>query len=335
MLKRTLKQLAITGANRFGPHRFSWRQDQQLWVLMYHRILPREDIRYSLEEPGMIVTPDTFAMHLRELKRHFDVMDLSQWLQLREAGEVLPRRACVITFDDGWLDNFEYALPIIKREAIPVTLFAVAEKIGTDFQFWPNIISALLASHAIDAMKTQPILAQALAQVSVPENTTNREFMAAVIKCLKQSSDAQIFSALAELNWQAQLTFEMPRGLMSWEELQSMSQSELVKVGSHTCNHKRLNAQLGENELHHEIVTSKSILQEKIPALTDIFCFPNGDYNQTALDTVKRTYSAAVTTARGIVAATKTPAHQLCRIGVHEQVSNTPRLLGARLSGWI
>jgi hypothetical protein len=162
MLKQSLKQLATTGADLLGPHRFSWRRDQQLWVLMYHRVLPREDVRYRLEEPGMIVTPDTFAMHLRELKRHFDVMDFSEWLRLRDKGEALPRRACVITFDDGWLDNYEYALPIITSEATPITLFAVAEKIGTDFQFWPNIISALLVSNAIEAMMTQPIFARHL-----------------------------------------------------------------------------------------------------------------------------------------------------------------------------
>ena len=263
MLKRSLKQLATTGANLLGPHRLSWQQNPQLWVLMYHRILPREDIRYRLEEPGMIVTPDTFSMHLRELKRHFEVMDFSQWLKMRETGEPLPRRACVITFDDGWLDNYQYALPIIKSEAVPITLFAVAEKIATDFQFWPNIVSALLASNAINAMKTQAVLAQALAQVPASDDTGNREFMAAVIKALKQSSDAEIFAALSALNWQTHLTFEMPRGLMNWSELQAMSQSALVKIGSHTCNHKRLNAQLDADELAHEIVDSKSILQEK------------------------------------------------------------------------
>lgn len=335
-MKQLLKQIATSGASHFGPHRMSWLQrDPQLWVLMYHRILPRDDIRYQLEEPGMIITPDTFRMHLRELKQHFDLMDFSEWLRLREAGEPLPRRACVITFDDGWYDNYEFALPVINAEATPVTLFAVVEKIGTDFQFWPNIVSALLHSNALSAMQQQPVFARAFAQTGTSGDTKNREFIAAVIKALKQSSDAEIFAALAALNWQTLLTFSMPRGLMTWDELRSMTQSGLVKIGSHTCNHKRLNAQLSSDEITHEIVASKSLLQAQLPAVADIFCFPNGDYNQAALDAVTTTYRAAVTTQRGIVNAVHTPAHQLCRIGVHEQVSHTPRLLGARLSGWV
>ena len=335
MMKQLLKHIATSAANQLGPHRMSLlTHDPQLWVLMYHRILPPEDIRYRLEEPGMIVTPDTFAMHLRELKRHFDLIDFSEWLRLRAAGEPLPRRACTITFDDGWHDNFEYALPIIKATATPVTLFAVVEKIGTEFQFWPNIISALLASKALSAMRQQPLLASALGSATSATDIGNREFMAATIKTLKQFSDAEVFAALEAMNWQQHLDFELPRGLMRWDELRTMNNSGLVTIGSHTCNHKRLNAQLSKDEITHEIVTSKTLLQKQMPA-ADIFCFPNGDYGSVALETVTQTYSAAVTTQRGIVNAVSTPVHQLCRIGLHEHISHTPRLLGARLSGWI
>ena len=122
---------------------------------------------------------------------------------------------------------------------------------------------------------------------------------------------------------------------MNWEELQAMQASGLVKIGSHTCNHKRLNAELSSADITHEIVGSKALLLKEIPDAADIFCFPNGDYNNTALTAVTNTYSAAVTTRRGIVNGRKTPVHQLCRIGLHENVSHTSRLLGARLSGWI
>lgn len=334
-MKKLLKQCAISAANQLGPHRFSGlTRTPKLWVLMYHRILPVEDIRYHLEEPGMIVTPDTFAMHLRQLKQYFDLMDLSDWLSLREQGQPLPQRACAITFDDGWHDNYEFALPLIKHEKTPITLFTVVEKISTDFQFWPNLISALLASNALSAMKKHPLFERALSQIPAIADSNNREYMAAVINTLKQNNDAEIFSALAEIDWQKQLSFELPRGLMNWEEVQTMANSGLVKLGSHTCTHRRLNADLSKADVIHEIVDSKSILAERVKNSVNIFCFPNGDYNKDTLDTVRETYAAAVTTKRGIV-NTQTSAHQLVRIGLHDHVSNTPRLLGARLSGWI
>ncbi len=334
-MKKLFKQCAISLANRLGPHRFTGLSSTPLlWVLMYHRILPKDDIRYDLEEPGMIVTPDTFAMHLRELKLHFDVMDLNEWLKLRETGKPLPKRACAITFDDGWQDNYEYALPIIQQQKTPITLFTVVEKIATDFQFWPNLISALLASNATQAMRKNYIFDDVFNKLPKIANTNNREYMAAAIQLLKHSSDVDIFKALDDISWKKHLNFELPRGLMNWEEIHAMVSSGLVKVGSHTCTHKRLNAKLSSIDLNHEIIDSKIALAEKAPNSVNIFCFPNGDYHIQALDTVRSTYAAAVTTKRGIVNK-NTPAHQLCRIGLHEHVSNTPRLLGARLSGWM
>jgi len=335
-MKQLLKQCAISAANQLGPHRFAgFARDPQLWVLMYHRILPKDDIRFRLEEPGMIVTPETFAMHLRQLKLHFDVMDLSEWLALRASGQALPRRACAITFDDGWYDNYEFALPIIQQEKTPATLFAVVEKIATNFQFWPNLVSALLASNATSLMKQHPVFARVLQQIPTVADTSDREYSAAVIKALKQTTDADIFAALAAIEWQQHLAFDLPRGLMNWDELRTMANSGLIKVGSHTCNHKRLNADLPAADIIHEVVDSKTLLTKQLPESVDIFCFPNGDYNETALAAVSNTYSAAVTTRRGIVNGRNTPAHQLCRIGLHDNVSHTPRLLGARLSGWI
>lgn len=334
-MKQLIKQGIITAAHWLGPHRRgNLNHSPKLWVLMYHRILPREDLRYALEEPGMIVQPDTFAMHLRECKKHFDVLDLGDWLNLKQRGEKLPGRACVITFDDGWSDNYEFALPIITQEQVPITLFAVAEKIGTDFQFWPNLVSALLASNATSAMVQHPLFAKACAGIVKNDSLIDRELTARIIKSLKQFSDAEIFTALEAIEWRKLLAFELPRGLMDWTELAAMQASGLVKIGSHTCNHKRLNAALPAIELEHEIVASKDKLQQHLPGAIDIFCFPNGDYNPAALQLVEQNYRAAVTTWRGIVDANTTPLHQLCRIGVHEQISSSPRLLGARLSGW-
>lgn len=333
-MKSLLKQSLISTASWLGPHKrkFPGRKSS-LWILMYHRILPREDLRYSLEEPGMIVQPDCFEMHLREIKKYFDIVDLSNWLAAKQAGEKLPERACAITFDDGWHDNFEFALPILRHEQVPATLFSVAEKIGTNFQFWPNIISALVASGAGAILFEQPEFAKPLSQA--PSAINEREYCAQLINNLKQLSDTVIFNTLERLKWHEQLNFDMPRALMTWEELQKMQECDQISIGSHTCNHLRLNADLPYEKLYHEIVNSKQLLATKLKSEIDIFCFPNGDYNKAALNLVKENYRAAVTTKSGIVNAYKSESHELTRIGVHQDVSETPQKFGARLSGWI
>jgi len=333
-LKRLLKTTAVRFASRFGAHTRA-QTEPKLWVLMYHRVLPKHDFRYNLEEPGMIVTPDTFSMHIQEINRHFDVISLNEWVKLKQQGLPLPAKACAVTFDDGWADNYEYAFPILKATKTPATLFAVAEKIGTDFQFWPNIVLALLLNDLRAKMDLHPLFAKVTGLMAELHTSINREYAAAYIAQLKGYSDSDIFSALSEINSAELLAGKLPHALMSWEQLTEMQTSGLVDIGSHTCNHKRLSTTLSNDELHHEIRDSKLLLEEKLASPIDLFCFPNGDYNNEVLNLVKNNYLAAVTTKRGIVTANSSLNHELTRIGLHEEVSHSRQLFGARLSGWL
>lgn len=332
--KTMIKPALITLASQLGPHARNQRH-AKLWVLMYHRVLPSSDRRFQQEEPGMLVRPETFAMHLQELKRNFDVMFLSDWVKAKAKGETLPKKACAITFDDGWLDNFEFALPALQAEKTPATLFAVADKIGTDFQFWPNIIAMLLLNGASSALAQDELFYRLSAQLNKLPTQPSRDQIAAIILQLKQFSDADIFNALHRLNWRSLCPPDIPPALMNWEQLQTMQASGLVEIGSHTCSHKRLTAALPRAELEHEILASKTILQQKLQSPIELFCFPNGDYNTEALALVKANYSAAVTTQRGINSANSVAPHQLTRIGLHDEVSHTRNLFRARLSGWL
>lgn len=304
----------------------------RLWVLMYHRILPPEDPRFALEEPGMVVRPDTFDMHLQEVQKHFDVVSLGEWVSASQRGEALPKKACAITFDDGWLDNYEYALPVLKAHGLPATLFAVAEKIGTDFQFWPNIVAGLLHAGAGAKMAQHPVFSEAVDGAS---QGGDREAVAAAIQRLKAQTDEAIFQALADMNWRNLLDQPLAPALMNWQQLREMQDSGRVEIGSHTCSHRRLNGHLAHNALIHEIVHSKAVLAEQTGRPVDLFCFPNGDYTASALELVQRHYLAAVTTRSGINRGSSRQAHELTRLGMHDDISNSRRRFNARLSGWI
>lgn len=330
-VKQFLKPALVSLASRYGPHTRSTKQPK-LWLLMYHRILPDTDSRFQQEEPGMLVRPETLEMHIQELKCHFELLPLIEWNRAHQKGESLPDRACAITFDDGWADNYEYAFPILKAHAAPATLFAVAEKIGTDFQFWPNIVAVLLLSGAAPEMVKHPVFSSCLRGL---HKLPDANQIAEIIRQLKQSSDTDIFNALREINWSSLSQFPVKPALMNWDELRAMSHSGLVDVGSHTCTHRRLIDALSESELEYEIVHSKNILQKQLDSKVELFCFPNGDYNQQALTLVKQNYALSVTTRRGINQLDNLSLHELTRIGLHDEVSCTRSLFRARLSGWL
>jgi len=332
--KALIKPIFVSVASQLGPQTFT-RGKAKLWVLMYHRVLPKTDIRFQEEEPGMLVEPETFAMHVKEMKKNFDLLSLNDWVKANIKGESLPQKACAITFDDGWLDNFEYAFPILQAESAPATLFAVAGKIGTDFQFWPNIVSSLLLNGAAHKMLAHPLFQSLSKLTNTIMAKPSRDDIAFIISQLKQHSDEAIFSALADISWRQLCPSSRSPALMNWEQLKVMQESGLVDIGSHTCSHRRLTNALPKTELETEIISSKKILQEKLNAPIELFCFPNGDYNEEALALVKANYTAAVTTQKGINQYGATRLHELTRIGLHDEISHTRKLFRAKLSGWL
>jgi peptidoglycan/xylan/chitin deacetylase (PgdA/CDA1 family) len=335
LVKSALKSSAVAVADALGPHRINSRE-HKLWTIMYHRVLPKDDFRYQLEEPGMIVTPETLEMHIREIKRNFDVVSLGEWIDLFNQNLPLPKKACAITLDDGWSDNFEYAFPILQAEQVKATVFAVAEKIDTNFQFWPNIVSALLFEESEQALNDVVMFAKVssiLKNASFPSRT---EYVAHYLWHLKDNfTDTEVFAALNAIQWETRLSFKMPLALMTSSELLTMRASGLIEIGSHTCGHKRLNSTLTAQELNHEIVLSKALLEQNLKTNVDLFCYPSGDFTPDAQALVKQHYKGAVTTQQGITKKSDFSPHKLQRIRVHEAITNTPRLFRARLSGWI
>ncbi len=112
-----------------------------------------------------------------------------------------------------------------------------------------------------------------------------------------------------------------------------MQATGLVDIGSHTCHHTRLVDGLSEQILHAEIVDSRRRLESELDKPVNLFCYPNGNVSPAAATLVSQHYAAAVTTQFGINRP-DAPTHLLQRIGIHEDVSNTPTRFRARLSGW-
>ena len=332
-VKKLLKDsLGLLAAN-FGPHRFGLDAQPRLWVLMYHRILPRTDARFDSEEPGMIVTPESFRQHLRTIKKLFEVLPLSTWVERRAQGKSLPRRACAVTFDDGWLDNLEYALPILQQEQVPATVFAVADMVGTPQQFWPNRLARLLTTPGIERRGESFAWLRPLRGYS-DTGPLSSEAIAAVIDGCKRFSDPELAAHLERMETASALPPCTTPALMDWPQLQRMQDSGLVEIGSHTRHHYRLAGDLPAPLLQDEIAGSRAQLERMLEKPVKLFCYPNGDVSRPAAELVGKHYLAAVTTQRGINSAA-TPDHMLSRIGVHEHIGATDRGFQARLSGWM
>lgn len=336
LARRCLQQVAA----RFGPHTRRQRSPRLL-VLMYHRILPPGDQRTRFEEPGMLVTPESFSMHLEILGRYFDFTSLSQWIENRSKGVQLAPMACAITFDDGWMDNYEFAYPLLKKHSVPATIFLVSDMIGTSRRFWPERLARLVVTTARKRSRYRhhPALSwirELSASNRAHDTDPTPEELSEVIARAKNTTDREINDRLDFIERELGLDGSTARtpALLSWTQVSEMMDSGLIEPGSHTCNHTRLNAGLARKLLENEIIQSKQTIEKQTGRPAGIFCFPNGDYTPEALGLVKRHYTGAVTTVKGWNSVT-VDNYLLRRIGIHEDIAASRSAFLARVSGWL
>ncbi len=316
----------------------------ELTILMYHRILPLTDEQCSTEEPGMIVSPETFRNHLQILAKYYKFISLSDWIERKNMGLKLPLKACAITFDDGWADNYYHAYPILKELQVPATIFLVANMINTNQTFWPERLAALVCKlsefYPDESIWSNPGL-QWLINVVNDSNYVfsnikpSREELSAIIASAKEYSDEQINSLLDEIEKSLNLNMNADNQtpLLSWAQTNEMLASGIIEAGSHTCHHIRLSSTTPVETLEKEIIKSREIIESKTKKEVKLFCFPNGDFSDKALDMVKEHYSGSVTTQTGWNEQDQ-DIHMLKRISVHEDISNDKASFLSRISGW-
>ena len=336
-LKRMAQRAVVHAIARTAPLTWRWRRPGALVVLMYHRVLPRDSPVRATEQPGMYVSPETLDLHLSELKHVFELVHLEDWLRRARQGLSLPRLACAITFDDGWRDNYEFALPVLRKHAAPATIFLVSSYIGTAYRFWPNRLMSLVQHafaepgsvvfpHPLECI-VAPVLAEARVRGALGVEDTDR-----VVQRAKGFEEAQI-RALVETAEQSRGNTPQAREIVNRDEVVAMAATGLIRFGSHTATHLRLGGRLPAQALEGEIVDSRTSLQDLTGQSIELFCYPNGETSPEAIELVRRHYLGAVTTGKGWHDPSADP-HLIRRIGVHEDVSNGRDPFLARLSGW-
>jgi peptidoglycan/xylan/chitin deacetylase (PgdA/CDA1 family) len=284
----------------------------------------------------MWVSPETLDMHLRVLRQHFELVHLDDWLSNRAAGRELPQRACAITFDDGWRDNFEFAFPVLLQHQAPATVFLVSDFVGGSYTFWPNqLIAQLRAASGVREVCSWPepvasVLGDALPSVgSWPPDDQSLDN--AISRCKLAFSDDQLRDWLSRLQG---VPRRGGRDLLDWAEIQKMADSAFVRFGSHSRRHTRLLPPLDQGAINDEVTGSRKALEAQLGQAVTLFCYPNGDSSDAAESQVRREYLGAVLTKPGWNRGAIDP-YRLRRIAVHEGIASRPEGFLARCAGWI
>ena len=165
--KRPMKRTNLTRVAKNLLHRagvihlarsFPGRSAPVVRMLSYHSVGPASADYCT---PEIRVTPDEFERQLAYLTRHYQVISLDEAIASVDAGRAVPGNAVVITFDDGYLDNRTYALPILLKYRATATFFVVSAAVTGREAFWVGQLQR--------TFMTAPDLRPVLREFDLPE----------------------------------------------------------------------------------------------------------------------------------------------------------------------
>ena len=306
-------------------------------VLMYHRILKADEYASTCSHHSICVTTKSFENQIQLLKSRFRVLSLQEFLWHLERQQPFADRSVLITFDDGWQDNYRNALPILIKEKIPATIFLTTAFIGQNKRFWQERLTCLLrkpAAFDINHRRGIDEILRHFKLVSIPRSRKylDEKAITPLINELKNRPLDQIEAFISELEHQTgdQNSFNDNRVFMNWDEVRE-SLSSNIEIGSHGIHHTILTVERENAE--DEITRSKSLIESQISAPVSVFSYPNGNYSTDTVRHVKRAgYKAAFTTKPGYVDIANDP-FTVFRFNVHEAVSFSATQFLFRLVG--
>lgn len=311
-------------------------------VLMYHRVLTAEERRVSGSHPALVVERDTFAMQMTVLKRWFTVLSLEEFADRVEEKREFPDSACVITFDDGWRDNFTNALPILSRLQLPAVVFLPMNYIGRRRLFWQETLAHLLVKAAA-TVRREPSrearlrsLLQPVSLEQVLDQAEGDPYPLAIetVAALKGRDHSDLEDLIGHLADALDVRRDDLAGIdafMNWEEVDTMSRQG-VAFGGHGMEHWLLTHVSGE-EADAEIQGAKRVLDERFVGSVPVFSYPNGYLTSELVDKVRGAgYRLAFTTRRGFVRSGDDP-YTIRRLNVHEAMTDTAPMFLARVLG--
>jgi peptidoglycan/xylan/chitin deacetylase (PgdA/CDA1 family) len=300
-----------------------------LLVLNYHRIGNPDD---DLFDPGVFsATADQFNDQILYLKRHLSPVTLEESLPFIDGSLKENGRRCrvLITFDDGYLDNYEIAYPILRSHGMQGVFFLATSMVGTCHVPWWDHIAYLVktARSRRFSLRYPADLA-----VDIDENGLT-ESLRAILRSYKRPDNADPARFIRELAEEAK--GEDPPGtlrrFLNWDEAREMTRGGMA-IGSHTHSHGVL-SQLQPDQQYEELSKSRAILKEKVGVDADVLAYPVGAKtsftNQTQRLAQDAGYHSAFSFYGGTNMQGKTFPYDVARIGIGDQSWNRFRVQSA------
>lgn len=247
-----------------------------LKIVCYHGVV--ESIPDGYNSSGKHILVSEFEKQISFLARNLAIVTMRDIDLAAKGVGALPRNCAAITFDDGFLNNFEFAHPIIQKYEVPATIYVATNYISGSHLIWTDELERLMLEAS-----PMPLTKLLNDEITVDLSTKERRYntLKCVKKNLKSSPPSRRASVMKMLTKLLRFEDEPVRhpslhNFLNWEHLKVMQNSGLWEVGAHTMSHNSLGLLL-DHEVKQEIVGSiLKVTQELRGKYPPLFSYPEG-----------------------------------------------------------
>lgn len=266
----------------------------QLTIVTFHRVLPTTMLAtYPL--PAIAVTPEELDHFVGVFQEHYTVGSLHAMMQLQASGNHAGKPLLAITFDDGQIDNYLFARPVLQSRGVHASFFVVSAAADDGELLWHDRM-AFAIHYALAKQSTE--LAHWLKDLGI--NTWGGDPVAQAVTAAKALTPGERTSKVRQLELLAGKPVRPEwDGMMDWNHIRQM-QKDGHEIGSHSSSHPILPL-VDDETLRKEVEGSRQRLEAQVQQPVVSFCYPNGDHDERVVHAVEQAgYTQAVTTRYGI-----------------------------------
>jgi peptidoglycan/xylan/chitin deacetylase (PgdA/CDA1 family) len=276
----------------------------QAIILCFHRINDLDTIRKSANS-SLFFEKNQFEKLLISLKENYEILSLEKLVEIFKHGIKIRKKIVVLTFDDGYEDNYINAYPLLLKHKVPATIFLVTDYIEPDPMkcFWWDLIENFFCNknkYKSTECDIDIVLKKNFYEIIYCNKQKDRlELINKILRNFaskKYCYDREIF-----INWikENKKHCKLRPMTLNWSQISEMGKSKLIDFGSHTNTHIYLD-EINNHEIIKDIYNSKIIIEEKTNKKCKYFSYPGGKYIKNIEKILSDlNFEAAVTTKMG------------------------------------
>jgi peptidoglycan/xylan/chitin deacetylase (PgdA/CDA1 family) len=256
-------------------------------ILAYHRVYDvADESRFPYDPELVSASVAGFAWQMKYVKARYQPITFQTLLDALDGRGTLPERPVIVTFDDGYDDNYHNSFPVLRSLGIPATLFVATGYIGRGKPFWFDLVANILYHAPPGRVSLNGFDMDLCLDDDVGSRRVATARLVGALKRVSNQRRLEFLEWFEEEYCHVVNADESSRSRpLDWSHIREMSAAG-IEFGSHTVTHPILST-LDDAALRQELVQSRETLEHELAKPVTVLAYPVGgpeEFNEKVVE---------------------------------------------------